>query len=85
MDATPLVAPADGDPCHTDLVPVVHTGELQEASRSGAQEEVADAAEGAALEFLRALPLLLGPPAWPPANEHVGAAFLEVCSGSSTC
>jgi hypothetical protein len=39
---------------------------------------MAEAAEGAALEFLRALPLLLGPPAWLPSNEHIGAAFLEV-------
>lgn len=66
-------------------MPVVRTGELQKASRSGAQEDTADAAEGAALEFLRALPLLLGPPAWLPANEHVGAAFLEVCTDSDMC
>ena len=56
----------------------LHTEALQEVSRSGAQEEVADAAETAALEFLRALPLLLAPPAWMPGNEDTGAAFLEV-------
>ena len=52
---------------------------LHEVSQSGALEDMAEAAEGAALEFLRALPpLLLGPPAWLPSNEHIGAAFLEV-------
>ena len=48
-------------------------------------EDTAEATEGAALEFLRALPLLLGPPAWLPANEHVGAALLEVCAECILC
>lgn len=57
-----------------------HTGDLEELSRSGGAEDLAAAVESAAVEWLRLLPLLLAPPAWLPASEHIGAGLLQASS-----
>lgn len=53
-------------------------------SRSGAEEDMVTAAESAALEWLRLLPLLLCPPSWLTALNHIGAVFLQVCPFDGT-
>ena len=60
------------------LNPDARAGALEELSRSGGAEDVAAEAEGAALEWLRLLPLLLAPPTWLPSAEHIGAVLLQV-------